>query len=61
MLQYALRRIVHTIPVLFGVLVVTFVLLYVAPGDPVRRWSQHPEEAGAVRVLPGGEIGIFAL
>jgi ABC-type dipeptide/oligopeptide/nickel transport system permease component len=35
MLQYALRRIVHTIPVLLGVLVVTFVLLYVAPGDPV--------------------------
>ncbi|HKY61698.1 MAG TPA: ABC transporter permease, partial [Gemmatimonadota bacterium] len=35
MLQYALRRIVHTIPVLAGVLVVTFVLLYIAPGDPV--------------------------
>jgi ABC-type dipeptide/oligopeptide/nickel transport system permease component len=35
MLPYALRRIVHTIPVLFGVLVVTFLLLYVAPGDPV--------------------------
>ncbi|MGH7556519.1 MAG: ABC transporter permease [Gemmatimonadota bacterium] len=35
MLQYALRRIVHTIPVLLGVLVVTFVLLYIAPGDPV--------------------------
>ena len=35
MLQYALRRIVYTIPVLFGVLVVTFVLLYIAPGDPV--------------------------
>ena len=35
MLKYALRRIVHTIPVLFGVLVVTFILLYIAPGDPV--------------------------
>ncbi|HUF89792.1 MAG TPA: ABC transporter permease [Gemmatimonadota bacterium] len=35
MLQYALRRILHTIPVLLGVLVVTFVLLYIAPGDPV--------------------------
>lgn len=35
MLQYALRRLIHTIPVLLGVLVVTFVLLYVAPGDPV--------------------------
>ncbi len=35
MLQYALRRIVHTIPVLIGVLIVTFCLLYLAPGDPV--------------------------
>ena len=35
MLQYALRRIAHTLPVLAGVLVVTFVLLYIAPGDPV--------------------------
>lgn len=35
MLSYALRRIVHTIPVLLGVLIVTFILLYIAPGDPV--------------------------
>lgn len=35
MLQYALQRILHTIPVLFGVLMVTFLLLYVTPGDPV--------------------------
>jgi ABC-type dipeptide/oligopeptide/nickel transport system permease component len=35
MLKYALRRVVQAIPVLIGVLVVTFVLLYIAPGDPV--------------------------
>lgn len=35
MLQYTLRRVIHTIPVLLGVLVVTFILLYIAPGDPV--------------------------
>jgi ABC-type dipeptide/oligopeptide/nickel transport system permease component len=35
MLQYTLRRVVHTIPVLLGVLIVTFILLYIAPGDPV--------------------------
>lgn len=35
MLQYTLRRLAYTIPVLLGVLIVTFVLRYIAPGDPV--------------------------
>src|SRR5215210_9518001 len=36
MLGYALRRLALAIPTLAGVLVVTFLLLYVAPGDPVQ-------------------------
>ena len=35
MLRYVLRRLLLAIPTLAGVLVVTFLLLYVAPGDPV--------------------------
>jgi len=35
MLQVFLRRLLLSIPTLFGVLVVVFLLLYVAPGDPV--------------------------
>ena len=34
MLSYTLRRIVATIPVLFGILLVAFTLLYLIPGDP---------------------------
>ncbi len=35
MLRVLLRRLLLSIPTLFGVLVVVFLLLYVAPGDPV--------------------------
>lgn len=35
MLRFVLRRLALAVPTLLGVLVVTFLLLYVAPGDPV--------------------------
>src|SRR3954467_9233491 len=36
MSAFILRRLLLAIPTLFGVLVVAFLLLYVAPGDPVQ-------------------------
>jgi peptide/nickel transport system permease protein len=36
MTQYILRRILASIPVLFGILIVTFVIARVIPGDPCR-------------------------
>lgn len=36
MLAFVFRRLLLAIPTLFGVLVVVFLLLYVAPGDPVQ-------------------------
>jgi peptide/nickel transport system permease protein len=36
MIQYFLRRIFASIPVLFGILLVTFILARVIPGDPCR-------------------------
>ncbi|MDF1503255.1 ABC transporter permease [Roseisolibacter sp. H3M3-2] len=36
MLAYVLRRLLLAVPTLAGVLVVTFLLLFVAPGDPVQ-------------------------
>ena len=35
MVHFIVRRILQTIPVLFGVIVITFVLMYMVPGDPV--------------------------
>lgn len=45
MTQYILRRLLLIIPVLFGVLFLTFVLMYMVPGDPVLSMlGQHAEE-----------------
>ena len=35
MIQYVIKRVLQTVPVLFGVIVITFVLMYLIPGDPV--------------------------
>ena len=35
MSRFILRRLALAVPTLFGVLVLAFLLLYVAPGDPV--------------------------
>jgi peptide/nickel transport system permease protein len=36
MLKYAIRRIIYSLPVLFGVLLVTFILARAVPGDPCK-------------------------
>src|SRR5260221_4238534 len=36
MSAFVLRRLLLAVPTLFGVLIVAFLLLYVAPGDPVQ-------------------------
>ena len=35
MLQFLLRRILLLIPMLFGVSLVTFIMIHLVPGDPV--------------------------
>lgn len=35
MLSYAIRRLAHTVPLLFGMVVVVFLMLELTPGDPV--------------------------
>ena len=36
MLQYTIRRLLSSIPVLFGILLVTFAIARMIPGDPCR-------------------------
>ena len=36
MTRYLVRRLLEAVPLLFGVIALTFVLVHVAPGDPVR-------------------------
>jgi ABC-type dipeptide/oligopeptide/nickel transport system permease component len=51
MTTFILRRILLSIPTLFGVLVVAFLLLYVAPGDPVEAMvGERADSATIVRL-----------
>ena len=38
LLRYTLRRLVQLVPVLFGIVTLTFVMMHALPGDPVRLW-----------------------
>jgi len=46
-----LRRLLSTLPTLFGVLVVVFLLLYVAPGDPVQAMVGERADAETIARL----------
>jgi peptide/nickel transport system permease protein len=44
MLRYAVKRLLHVIPVAFGVSVICFLLVHIAPGDPIS--AIVPADAG---------------
>ena len=45
MIQYLLRRLLYTLPIMFGVALVCFSLVHLAPGDPLV--SVLPPDASA--------------
>lgn len=49
MLRYALRRLLYTLPIALGVSIVCFVLVQLAPGDPID--SIIPEGASAEQIV----------
>lgn len=51
MMRFMLRRLLLAIPTLFGVLVVAFLLLYVAPGDPVESMVGERADAQTIARL----------
>jgi ABC-type dipeptide/oligopeptide/nickel transport system permease component len=51
MLSFLSRRLLLAIPTLFGVLVVVFLLLYVAPGDPVQEMVGERADAETIARL----------
>jgi len=54
MAGYVARRLIQAVPILFGVAVISFSLIYLAPGDPIDRFRTptiRPEQlAGLVRL-----------
>ncbi|MBA2565096.1 MAG: ABC transporter permease [Gemmatimonadetes bacterium] len=57
MLAYVGRRLLHAIPILWGVLTVTFALMYVVPGDPARIMMGARADEATVRALRS-ELGL---
>ena len=51
MIAFVLRRLLLAIPTLFGVLVVVFLLLYIAPGDPVMEMVGERADAETIARL----------
>jgi peptide/nickel transport system permease protein/oligopeptide transport system permease protein len=51
MLAFIARRLLFSIPTLFGVLVVVFLLLYVAPGDPVQEMVGERADSATIARL----------
>ncbi|HEX5831209.1 MAG TPA: ABC transporter permease, partial [Gemmatimonadaceae bacterium] len=51
MLSFLTRRLLLAVPTLFGVLVVVFLLLYVAPGDPVQEMVGERADAETIARL----------
>lgn len=48
---YLARRVLHAVPILWGVLTVTFALLYVVPGDPARIMLGARADEASVRAI----------
>lgn len=56
MLKYIIRRVILLIPVMFGVSLIVFSLLYFSPGDPIRNKlgaNASPEQVEALREKMG--------
>ncbi|MCY3785047.1 MAG: ABC transporter permease [Chloroflexi bacterium] len=62
MVGYIIRRVLYMIPVLFGVLIVVFVLMRLIPGDPIEIFFQSGEIGGSgATSREGGEVSRKAL
>ena len=53
MTRFILARLALLLPTLLGVLMVTFLLLYVAPGDPVQAMVGERADSATVARLRG--------
>ena len=62
MLTYIIRRIILSIPILFGVALISFLLVYLAPGDPLGRFltpNVRPEVLERLREIYGLDKPLF--
>ena len=49
MTRYVIRRLLQAIPTFLGITILTFIIVYSAPGDPVLQQTFNPRISGAAR------------
>ena len=62
MLNYVIRRLLQMIPLLIGISIINFVIMHLAPGDPVLLLTERnapPEEVARIRALYGLDDPIY--
>ena len=57
MYRYALRRLALLVPILLGVATITFILMYVVPGDPVRAIAGERYDEATIEAMRS-ELGL---
>jgi len=60
LLQYIFRRLLLMIPTLFGVTIVVFIIINLAPGSPVEQKLQQLQFAGAAGGSGGGDTAVVS-
>ncbi len=58
MTRYLMRRLLQAIPTFFGITVLTFIIVYSAPGDPVLQQTFNPKISGATREELNHRLGL---
>src|SRR5438270_9197048 len=58
MAKYALRRLLIVVPVLFGISLVIFTILALAPGDPFEELATNPNVPAEVRANLRAQFGL---
>ena len=60
MTKYIFKRLLYMLPVLLGIIIIVFTLMYITPGDPARSIlgdSAPQEMVDELREEMGGKIG----
>lgn len=55
-LNYVIKRIIFSLLVIIGVIVVSYLLLILTPGDPAVKWAGNPRGPGALKAIEQARI-----
>ena len=58
MARYLIRRLLQAVPTFLGITIITFVIVYSAPGDPVLQQTFNPRISGATREELRARLGM---